>query len=123
MRLFEKSDLITVNDWLRERDHKHTLLMEDLPELGFIEPEIAVGFLAQAECKTCFLEGFVTNPKILKELRFDAVAKIIEALLKQAKRLNFKRVIGLTHNESLIRHAYNQGFEFRQAATLMKGIT
>lgn len=115
-------DLETINHWLELRGEEK-MLRGNLPMIGLIEPDIAVGFLFQAECHFCFLDGFVTNPEAKSEKRSLAIDEITRQLIRQAKLLGFANVAILTKQPSLVDRAEKlHGFTKKDLQFLTLGV-
>lgn len=93
-----------INQWFR--DHKGENIPESfLPQTGFIVPGVAVGFLINTDCNVCFLEPFISNKNVTKELRTQALADIMVRLEREAYHLGYRVVYGISTAPTMIDHA------------------
>lgn len=82
-----------------------------LPQVGYIVPGVAAGWLCQTDCDLAFLDGYVTHPEASKERRHDALDAITGALLEDAGNRGFKTVLVLSKDEGIIARAGRHGME------------
>jgi hypothetical protein len=75
---------------------------DTLPPLGFIVPNVAVGFLYRTDAPAlAMLEGFCTNPAAPLRERYRALGAIVDALAEHAKLIGFRCVVGLTRSTGM----------------------
>src|SRR5262249_7948099 len=67
-----------------------------LPQVGFVVPDLAMGFLYQTDSKLCLIEALVANPAAPKEQRSRALDRVLESLIDEARRLGFRVLQGQT---------------------------
>ena len=110
MRQFEiDKDLATVNEWLQQHGI-NPFDPSDIPKFGFIVDNVAVGFLAMCEGKTCLIEGFVTNPKSDGKDRNAAIYKLLRGLIEVARETGAKKILGISNHDGLVLRAMECGF-------------
>ncbi len=55
-----------------------------------------MGFLYQTDSKVCYIDGLLANPSISKTQRSEAIDQVVKAIIKAAKHLGFKYLLGTT---------------------------
>lgn len=118
IRRYEKSDFGEVKGWFDARgiDHIREPL---LPDIGFIEPGVAAGFLYQTDSGVCILEGFVTNKDAEGPLRNKALNEVISECMRTAKELGFQKVCAFSLDDSIIARAHKNDFKSSSGFTLL----
>jgi hypothetical protein len=81
-----------------------------LPKVGFVVPDIAMGFLYQTDSKVCHIEGLVANPLVSRDLRTSAVDAVVLAIIKEARALGFRALHGTTSLRAVVDRAQRLGF-------------
>lgn len=110
LRLFDHSkDMTQLNSWLEKRGLPVYINFQ-LPRIGFIVEEVAVGFLCQTDSLACIIDPYITNVEANSETRSHAISKITEQILFTAKTLGFKRILYLTFEDSLAERSKSYGF-------------
>lgn len=110
VELFKEEHLPEINSWLSRRDMGR-IYLRDLPSIGYIENDIAAGFLVETNCTTAVLDFFFSNPKASKEERSNSILEIADALIEAAQLYGFKRVKFQSKIESVINIGEKIGFE------------
>jgi hypothetical protein len=82
----------------------------DLPQIGFIVPGLAAGFLYLTDANIAFADFLMTNPAAPKLARARAASEIVDALVAEGKACGFKYVAGVCGLESTKRLALKKGF-------------
>lgn len=118
MRTFHQTDFEMVKKWYEDREMKCPP-MSSFPELGFIIPEVAAGFIAQTDSTVCLLEGYITNPTSSKQERDLALDEITDSLLEAAKELGYQHVLAFTSNTAIEERARAWGFGYGGQYSLM----
>lgn len=108
MKHVEVSDLNDIRSWYEKREKP--VPTGDLPKVGFIEPNVACGFLYQTDSDFCLIEGYATNPEAESKMRNEALNAITAALIEAASSLGFKKVYAITKETSISGRAVNHGF-------------
>ncbi len=118
LRRYENRDLEQLNRWY---DLRHCPKVDNslLPGVGFIADEMAAGFLYQTDSSLCLLDGYVSNPLTYKEDRDKALNCITQALLTEAKRLGFKKILAFTTVEAIATRAMINGFHLEGPQILL----
>jgi hypothetical protein len=98
-----------VNNWFKERKGDN-IPEAFIPATGFVVPEIAAGFLIKTDCNVCFLEPFIANPNASSEVRDKAIVSILNNLEKEAIKLGFKYVYGISTAPTMIQRAEDNGW-------------
>lgn len=113
MREFKAKDLSAVQEWLVKRGKFADFSRVSLPEIGFIEPDVAVGFLYRGEAQNCFLDVYISNPDAAKEARNSALDAITNELILRAKELGFKNINAITKDDSIVVRAQRHGMKLQ----------
>lgn len=82
-----------------------------LPEVGFIVPDVAAGFLYQTDSSVAMIENYITNPNSSYEVRQEALDSITGALIGEATERGFERIVALTTAQSIFNRAKRFGFQ------------
>ncbi len=98
-----------VRAWLRFRDEEMT--PEALPRTGFIIPGKVAGFLYRTDSSVAWIENLVAAPTLEREERNKLVDAIVTAISQKAKALGFKRLVGYTVLDVVVRRAKRHGFQ------------
>ena len=109
MRPFRRDDLAEVNAWYAGHGMP-ALPPAAIPELGFIEPGVAAGFIYETDSGVCLLEGFVTRPGVGPKARHAALNDITENLLGAARDLRFGHAIAICRDSAVEKRAERFGF-------------
>ncbi len=92
----------------------HTINYRTLPKIGFIallgDQPIAAGFLRRLEPCYAHLDTLVSSAHFGSSIRHAGVAAVVDALIKEAKRLELEGIIATTSDCSTIRRAEDLGF-------------
>lgn len=96
--------------WFQEYDEAVT--QDELPQLGYIVPGKAAGFLYRTDSSLCWIESLVASKQLSKEERSEALDAIVMALARDARRLGFKTMMGLTQLEAVVQRALRLGFVY-----------
>ncbi len=100
-----------LNGWLRARGILIPWSMDDLPEVGVVERDVACGFLFQTDSNIATLGSFVTNPMASVIKRGRAVGFIVAELTQIAQELGYEKVYGFTERRSMLRMCSGQGYK------------
>lgn len=65
---------------------------EFVPDIGFIEPGVAAGFLIQTNIPCAIIDLYISNPRVEKAIRDEALDRITQMLFQKAKSLGCKVV-------------------------------
>lgn len=109
VRRVQGSDLALINQWL-EGYEQNPISADILPEVGFIFPGTAAGFLYRAESGLGFIEHLVGNPSAWPTDRDRALDKVVEELVRVAPIIGIKHLIGFTQREAVAQRALKHGF-------------
>jgi hypothetical protein len=110
IRSFEPSDLATINGWYRQYGMPE-LTLNSLPKTGFIVEGIAAGFLFITDANLALMDAYIANPEASKEERKQALDKVTDALLEQARLSGINRVLALTKREVIEERCQNYNFK------------
>jgi hypothetical protein len=103
-------DLLSSNDYLGISD----VNMKTLPKIGYIAlmngHPIAAGFLRRVEGGYAQLDTLTSNKFFGSQVRHAGIAKVVDALLDEAKVLRLKGVIAFTGDVSILKRAEDLGF-------------
>lgn len=109
MRLYEPEDFKQVAGWFRVRGLGE-LQRNHLPDVGYIEEQVACGFLIQTELPYAILDFFITNPEAGRRRRYAALDAITSELLRKARFLECKAVRASSQINSIESLAKRHGF-------------
>lgn len=101
VRKFYKTDLETINSWMRERNQPEFLEFM-LPYTGFIAEDVCAGFLYKTDSSLAWLEWLVTNPMASSIERHEALDLVIDNLVSEAKAWGAKAIFTSTDNQQLV---------------------
>lgn len=110
IRRYIREDYNEVSTWYQARKLK-PLSFRHVPQIGYIIPEIACGYLVQSDNGTTFLEGFITNPEADSVDRTEAIDRIAKQLLNEAKILGYKQIFALTKHNNITTACNNNEFK------------
>ena len=98
-----------IEAWLKKRGID-TKVVADLPEVGFISPNVAAGFLRKVEGNFGMIDSFITNPEASPHNRNEALDKITESLVRTAYGLGMKQLLAISVDENTLKRAVRLGF-------------
>lgn len=92
-----------------------TGLIFDLPRIGFIAEQdgifYAAGFLRGLEaCESMLLDGLMANPKTFGKIRSNAIDRVVEALITQAKKMGIDQILAFSTDKGTIKRSKRHGF-------------
>lgn len=97
---------------LKSRDMDPSLVI-DLPEYGLIAFEqgevVAAGFIRRIEGPYAMLDSYITNAKVLSEVRDLALDRITDKLIKWTASHQITKVISFTADKNTIVRAEKHG--------------
>lgn len=86
----------------------------DLPENGYIvfkgDQCVGMGFLRLVEGFYGMMDGYITDPTALPNLRNQALEEITNALIERAKELKLKKVLAFAIDPNILKRAHEHGF-------------
>lgn len=101
--------------------------MEDLPKIGYIaflgKQAVAAGFLRRIEPNYAQLDTFLSSPYFGSQVRHEAMTKIVDALVSDAKDLNLKGLLAITTDHGIVERAKEIGFTTLNQALLVRILT
>lgn len=109
MRRYEESDYFEITSWISKRGMTLASKM-DVPEVGYIEPGVACGFIIQTDTRTAIIDFFISNPDAARRKRSNALYSILSELIKHARWLNYKKLNASIRVEASKELAKNLGF-------------
>lgn len=105
--------LIDMHESQKYNDIK-SIEYKTLPKIGYIATlggqPIAAAFLRRVEPCYAQIDTLVSNAYAGAILRNDGIAKIIDQLISDAKRLKLKGIIAHTHDKQTLERAHALGF-------------
>lgn len=124
LREYIESDKEQINNWFYLRKLNNLPLI-NLPQIGYIVPDVAAGFLIKTDFNFCILEPFFSNPEAPKEVRDEALDQIIIKLTEYAKNNKFSALYGFSTSVPMIKRGLKHGFTIceLQSTTIFKEIT
>lgn len=110
LRRYTPDDFTTINRWFLSRGLKAPPETY-IPDIGFIEPGVAAGFMIQTELPYAIFDLFITNPRADKDHRTVALDLIVIELFRMAKSLDCKTIRAESHINTIRDLAKRHGFE------------
>ena len=121
VRKIEKSDIEEIISWFHSRNIAFT--SEELPQLGYIVPGKAAGFMYQTDSNFVIFESFVGNTKCSRIDRQKALREIVTEMIKEAHNLGFKRAFGFVTSSTMLEIGYENGFQYvENCKTIVKDL-
>lgn len=90
-----------IKSWVLQRNVCSILPPEFFPQVGFVSPGLAAGFLYQTDSALGLVEGLFSNPNSNPSDRGLALNKIIEAIIEKAKMLGIKNLFAMSELRSV----------------------
>lgn len=84
---------------------------EFVPDIGFIEPGVAAGFLIQTDIPYAIIDLYISNPRSEKAIRDEALDRITQMLFQKAKSLGCKVVRCESQVNTIKERAERNGFK------------
>lgn len=109
IRKVETKDIQTIQSWFLARNIVDQSDM--FSTIGYIVPDIAAGFLYTTNSQVAIIEHLITNPIYHKEIRDKALDEVVLSIIKEAKRLHFTNLLGITEFDVVTQRALKLGFE------------
>lgn len=120
-----EENLTLINRWLRHRNLSEWK-DSDFPQYGYEAKkdglEIAYGFLAICDDSSPgkgFIECLIVSPFFSKEVRDEALDKIIRALISLAKVFLLDGIVSFCELDATINRAIKHNFKVSKATTLV----
>lgn len=92
----------------------NTITMKTLPKIGYIcllhNQPIATGFLRRVEGGYAQMDTLVSNPYFGSIIRHEAISKVVDSLIADAKDLNLEGIIGFTRDLGVLMRSEAIGF-------------
>lgn len=108
-----KDDYDLIASWLFQRNID-LWQKSYVPKVGFVatvdEKPVAMGFIRDVEGNLCMLDGLITDPTQLPEVRNKAIDSVVKKLIDTAKELNYMGMIALTVEETVIKRSLRHNF-------------
>lgn len=82
----------------------------ELPQIGFVVPGLAAGFLYLTDSHTAFAGGLLSNPDAPMLARARAASTIVDRLLEEGRACGFKYVAVTCSLESTKKLSRRKGF-------------
>lgn len=106
---YVKEDFKQICEWFKDRKLK--LPTEKmLPQHGAIVPGVAAGFLYLSDADFCYIDFYITNPKVDRITRYEALQSITLMLIKWAKQMEFSLIMANTQNNFIAQLGMANGF-------------
>lgn len=80
-------------------------------QTGFIEPNIAAGFVYLTNSKRAYIEDFISNPDVSKEDRDNALNKIVYKIETLCQDNKIKYIMAATNHAAIINRALSHGYQ------------
>lgn len=84
---------------------------KDLPKIGLISKEIAMGFLTTTNSNFAILDYYITDKNALKNEREAALQSVTKSLIRIAKEDGFDKIIAITDNPAIFKYCNYFGFK------------
>jgi len=110
MRRFKGSDCPQILEWYRARGIT-PMAGGSLPEIGYIIPGVAAGFLMQTDTALALIDGLIANPAVADDARDGALDQVVAAVLKTASELGYTHIGGFTKLPVVAQRAKRHGFK------------
>lgn len=116
-RYFTIADLDEINYWYRLRDLQP---VDDslIPNIGFIVPKVAAGFLYKTDSAVCLFDGYITNPQSDKTTRDKALDAITAELISAAKDYGFQSTLAFTKVDAIKKRCEKLNFKAKPEYSL-----
>jgi hypothetical protein len=102
-----------IYDWFKLRS-MDLRLIDELPAIGTIalykELGVAAAFLRCVEPNYGILDGLITNPEALPQLRNEAIDLCVEDIIKKSKKSKMKNLMATTIDEGVLKRSEKHGF-------------
>lgn len=82
-----------------------------LPEMGYIVPGVAAGFVYLCEARMAFIEGLIANPAKSKACRDEALDLIVLGLIDYANEQDRDYIFGFTKLQAVVDRGLNHKFK------------
>lgn len=82
---------------------------DQLPGTGFIIHGVGAYFLYSTDSTVCWLENMITRKNLSEEIKADAINRLIDAAVVEAKRMGFKIAYATTGLPSMAKRAKDIG--------------
>jgi hypothetical protein len=100
-----------IAQWLRRWGINYDQDPSYYPMVGFVAAEAAAGFLYTTGTSMGYLDSFVSDPHVPKDVRSIAIDMVIQALIEEAPKHGVKTLTALSENPRLILRAETHGFK------------
>lgn len=110
MRAYAPSDYEEIATWYAGRDQPIPT-PKSLPEIGYIEPGVAAGFLYRTDANWSLIESYIAHPNSDAKARSESLDLISFALIQTAKEMGFKHIVSITKNPAVVARAKKHGFK------------
>lgn len=101
-----KSDIVSINKWLARRNHP-LVAQRELPNIGFIIPGVAAGFVRQVEGRIGIFESVVSNALVSASTRHKAMGVLFD-IINDMKE--FEYIMGFTKEGDMLLRAKDAGY-------------
>ena len=118
MRRYNPEDLPELNRWYASRKLPH-IDSDSLPLIGFIEPDVAAGFLYLTDSSLGIIEGVVANPRASRESKDRALDEIDGRITQAARELGIKHLVAICASQALLRRSEHLGYIEGAPATIL----
>jgi hypothetical protein len=113
-------DYITIQRWLSK--YNCEISKEDLPKIGFMTTNACL-FCMTTNSGVMFIEPIIANKDSKKEERSRELDSLFVAAFEYAKKMNYKKIWGLSFNDASIKRAMKNGFKLvKQPVLVEKGV-
>jgi N-acetylglutamate synthase-like GNAT family acetyltransferase len=103
---------------LEELFHQHAMSpqsFDELPRAGWIaylgHDVLGAIFLREVEGGFGLVDGLITNPQFLGAVRHEAINRLVQRLIVEAKELRYKAVFAWIEDTGTIERSLTYGFE------------
>jgi len=101
-----KSDIVSINKWLARRNHP-LVSQRELPQIGFIIPGVAAGFIRKVEGRIGIFESVVSNALVSAPVRHKAMGLLFDII---SDMKDFEYIMGFTKEGDMLLRAKKHGY-------------
>lgn len=116
IRPYVESDYEDVMSWLDKRNMKR-VHPDVLSDIGFIIPGVCAVWVYITNSDFCYIENLFSNPDVKN--KFQHISFLLDTAKEAAIKLDYKFILSVTDNSSVIKHALMFGAEVESGKSLI----